>query len=251
MNACRVVLVRPHYAGNLGATARVMHNFGLSRLVFVDPVADRMALDARRLATHGEFILDQAEIVPDLKAAVADCLLVAATSAKTAGVIRQTAAGLLRELMPQVADAMNLGPVALVFGPEPSGLTNDEISQCHFLLHIPSHETYPALNLAQAVGICLYELRLHWFERQSGTLNPEPPASYAELELMFEHLRRSLEAIHFLYGPKADSLMHAIRHLIGRASPTSAEAKILHGLARQLDWIAQHKDSPGPEAAAD
>jgi tRNA/rRNA methyltransferase len=239
MDACRVVLVRPHYAGNLGATARVMHNFGLSRLVLVDPIADRSSVEARRLATHGEFILDQAVIVPDLQTAVADCVLVAATSAKVAGVIRQTVSGSIRELMPRVAESMNAGPVALVFGPEPSGLTNEEISQCHFLLHIPSDDIYPALNLAQAVAICLYELRLNWLEREEDRSAFEPPAAHGELELMFEHLQRALQGIHFLYGPKSDSLMHAIRHLIGRAAPTSTEAKILHGLARQLEWIAQ------------
>jgi tRNA/rRNA methyltransferase len=250
MDACRVVLVRPHYAGNLGAAARVMHNFGLSRLVLVDPIADRASVEARRLATHGEFILDQAAIVPDLQTAVADCVLAAATSAKVAGVIRQTVSGAVRELMPRVAESMSRGPVALVFGPEPSGLTNEEIGLCHFLLNIPSDERYPALNLAQAIAICLYELRLSWLTHREAGSSGEPPAPHAELDLMFEHLRQSLEAIHFLYGPKADSLMHAIRHLIGRAAPTSAEAKILHGLARQLEWIAQHSDfrdakSPG------
>ena len=105
MESCRVVLVRPHYAGNLGATARVMHNFGLNRLVLVDPIADRASVEARRLSTQGEFILDQAVIVPDLQTAVADCVLVAATSAKLAGVIRQTVSGGIRELMPRVAES--------------------------------------------------------------------------------------------------------------------------------------------------
>lgn len=248
MESCRVVLVRPHYAGNLGATARVMHNFGLNRLVLVDPIADRASVEARRLSTQGEFILDQAVIVPDLQTAVADCVLVAATSAKLAGVIRQTVSGGIRELMPRVAESMNAGPVALVFGPEPSGLTNVEISLCHSLLHIPSDDRYPALNLAQAVAICLYELRMNWLERDAANSLFEPPATHAELELMFEHLQRALQGIHFLYGPKSDSLMHAIRHLIARAAPTSAEAKILHGLARQLEWIAQRRDLRGAKS---
>ena len=87
MDNCRVVLVRPHYAGNIGATARVMRNFGLTRLVLVDPIADRMDAEARRLSTHGEAILDGAEIVPSLQVAVADCVLVVATSANSATVL--------------------------------------------------------------------------------------------------------------------------------------------------------------------
>ena|SRR5215203_7437941 len=86
MQQCRVVLVRPHYHGNLGAVARAMHNFGLIRLVLVDPVADPRSHEARRLATHGEFILESASVVGTLAEAVADCMLVAATSASLAGV---------------------------------------------------------------------------------------------------------------------------------------------------------------------
>src|SRR5438874_13739527 len=106
MDDCRVVLVRPHYPGNLGAVARVMRNFGLSRLVLVDPLADPRDPEARRLATHGESILDGAAIVSDLSTALADCLIAAATSAKTAGVVRETVAGTVREFMPSIAEAM-------------------------------------------------------------------------------------------------------------------------------------------------
>jgi tRNA/rRNA methyltransferase len=128
-----------------------------------------------------------------------------------------------------------------VFGPEPSGLTNAEVTRCHCLIHIPTDPTYPALNLAQAVAICLYELRVAWLRR-----GEEPPAAepapFAEQERMFEHLRAGLEAVHFLYGAKAEPLMHALRHLIGRAGPTPMEVGVLHGLARQLLWFAGRKD---------
>ena len=133
---------------------------------------------------------------------------------------------------------MNNGPVALVFGPEPSGLTNQEIDRCHYLLHIPANPEYEALNLAQAVGVCLYELHSCLLPKTNASGVGESPAEFAEQDRMFEHLRYGLEAIHFLYGEKADALMHAIRHLIGRANPTPTEVKMLHGLARQLEWVA-------------
>ena len=129
MHGCRVVLVRTHYPGNLGATARVMHNFGLTQLVLVDPQAEIHDREARRLSTHGEFILDQARIVPDLATAVADCTLVAGTSAQTKGLFRGTTAGSVRALMPRVAETLSVGPVAIVFGPEPNGLTKREIGR--------------------------------------------------------------------------------------------------------------------------
>lgn len=235
---CRVVLVRTHYAGNLGATARVMHNFGLSQLLLVDPQADPNDCEARRLSTHGEFILDRARIVADLQTAVADCHLVVATSSQAEGVFRATTASPIRPLMPQVAAGLNRGPVALVFGPEPSGLTNAEVAQCHHLLSIPTSTEYPALNLAQAVAICLYELSQTLQTIDSPVAALDMPGSYAEQDRTFLHLQHGLEAIHFLYGPKAEALMHALRHLLSRAQPTAAELRLLHGLARQLEWVS-------------
>ncbi len=235
---CRVVLVRPQIAANLGATARVMRNLGFTDLVLVAPAADHTDRNARQMSTHGESILDQCRIVPELGDAVADCVFVAGTSARTAGVFRGQTAGLPDEVMPRLVEALTSGPAALVFGPEPTGLTNEEVARCHFLIHIPADPAHPALNLAQAVAICLYELRRAWLRRLDGLPDREPPATFAEQEQMFGHLRQALERIHFLYGDKADALMHALRHLIGRAGPTALEVKLLHGLARQMLWVA-------------
>jgi tRNA/rRNA methyltransferase len=137
--------------------------------------------------------------------------------------------------------------VALVFGPEPHGLSNTEITRCHGLVHVPVAAESPALNLAQAVAICCYELR-RLFLASGGREPPEVPiAPFADQERMFAHLREALEAVGYLFGTRADSLMHAVRHLIGRANPTPQEVKLLHGLARQLLWLARHRAGPnGP-----
>jgi len=231
---CRVVLIRPQVAGNLGATARVMRNMGLSDLVLVAPAADRDSREARQLSTHGEAILENARIVPELSEAVADCSMVVATSARTGKLIRGQF-GSPAEIMPRAVAALANGRIALVFGPEPSGLTNAEVTRCHWLIHIPTDESYPALNLAQAVAICIYELRRSYLEQGKPALSPET-AAFADQERMFTELRKALEEIHFLYGPKADSLMHALRHLLGRAQLTDMEVKLLLGLARQIHW---------------
>jgi tRNA/rRNA methyltransferase len=136
---------------------------------------------------------------------------------------------------------------ALVFGPEPSGLTNSDLSRCHHLLSVPANPAYPALNLAQAVAVCLYELHRCWRAAAEPPPTTEPPAPFADQERMFAHLRQALEEVHFLYGPKADALMHALRHLIGRARPTAMEVKLLHGLARQLLWVAGRESLSGDE----
>jgi tRNA/rRNA methyltransferase len=233
LHNCRVVLVRPQIAENLGATARVMRNMGLSDLVLVSPEADPADRQARRLSTHGEAILDQARTVADLGEAVADCVVVAATSARTGKLIRGQF-GPPDEIVPALAAALHSGPVALVFGPERSGLTDRDVTRCHHLIHIPTDPSYPALNLAQAVAICLYELRRMWLKQDQTEIGPVCRATFAEQEQMFADLRTALEEIHFLYGPKADSLMHALRHLIGRSRPTEMEIGVLFGLARQI-----------------
>ena len=248
---CRIVLVRPHYAGNLGSTARAMRNFGLTDLVLVAPYASRDDLEARRLATHGLGVLDSARIVPDLGDALADCVFTLATSALTAGVIRRGMIDTPAEMAPQLLAAAERGPVAIVFGPEPHGLTNEEIGRCHGMIHIPVDPQYPALNLAQAVTISCYELRKAWSANvNAGRGEPAPGpvlAPHADLERMFEHLRESFQAVGFLFGDRQESLMHAMRQLIGRALPTPQEVRMLHGLARQLNWIArQRTDNPRP-----
>ncbi len=245
LHHCRVVLVRPRIAANLGATARVMRNMGLTDLVLVAPEADPADQRARRLSTRGEAILDNARTVAGLGDAVADCLAVVGTSARMGGPVRRQSVGAPDEIFPRLIPLLHAGPVALVFGPEPSGLTDEEVTRCHFLAHIPTDPAYPALNLAQAVAICLYELRRLWL-RSGAPASPVSVAPFAMQERLFERLRTALEAIHFLYGPKADSLMHALRHLLGRAQPSEMEVEVLLGLARQIEWFANQRGGEKP-----
>jgi tRNA/rRNA methyltransferase len=252
MNACRIVLVRPEIAANIGATARVMRNLGARDLVLVAPVADPLDQRARMLATHhAEAILDSCRIVPDLETALADCRLVAGTSARTGGLFRRQTVGAPEEVALHLVTAMPSGPVAVVFGPEPSGLSNDEIQLCHHLIHIPAEEDYSALNLAQAVAICLYEVRRAWLSQQPGTNEIEEVVSWEQLMHLFDQLGTALEDIRYMRGVRGEALMHALRHLIVRARPSPMEVRLLYGLARQLRWIAARanldEDAPPPE----
>jgi tRNA/rRNA methyltransferase len=213
---------------------------GLRDFVLVSPEADPTDPEARKLSTHGEEILRQARVVASLTEAVADCTLVAATSARTGGLFRRQSMGPPDAIIPHLVVEMARGPVALIFGPESTGLTNEEISSCHYLIHIPTDSGYPALNLAQAVAICLYELSRAWPKRNEETCSSPSIANFEAQERMFADMRAALEHIHFLYGPKADSLMHALRHLIGRAKPSEMEVDVLLGLARQIRWYVDH-----------
>jgi tRNA/rRNA methyltransferase len=244
----RVVLVRPHYAGNVGAVARVMANFGLKQLTLVAPFADSRSQEARRLSTHGEAILDAATIVGSLDEAVTDCRVVLATSANVEGIYRTHNYGRPDEVLRPFVEAIADGPCALVFGPELSGLSNAEIARCHSLIRILTDSVYPSLNLSHAVAICVYELWRLWLQSKDVATNPtQKVAAFADQERMFENLRDALTRVHFLWGAKADSLMHAVRQLIARARPSPNEIRILFGLARQLRWVAEHGATPAPE----
>jgi tRNA/rRNA methyltransferase len=242
LSNCRVVLVRTKVAANIGAAARVLGNMGLSDLVLVAPEADPADPRAELLATaHAAELLRSARVVRSFEEAVVDCLLLAATSANVGGLFRRQPVGAPEEVVPHLLRVLPAGRAALIFGPEPSGLTNEEVARCHYLIRVPTDATHPALNLAQAVAICTYALRSAFLRQTEAVAPPEPPAPFAEQERMFEHLRAALTDLHYLYGEKADALMHALRHLIGRAGPTEMEVKMLHGLARQIEWYVRKR----------
>lgn len=247
---CRVVLVRPQFPGNVGSTARVMRNLGLSDLYLVGSGASPNWPDARRMAAHGEIVLDQARTVAELGDALADCVLVVGTSARTGGPFRRQTVSTPDEIAPKLVEALELGPVALVFGPEASGLTDEEVARCHSLIHIPTDDAYAALNLAQAVAICVWELRRAWLAIHGTPPKRHMPAPFADLEQMLGQLQQALEEIHFLYEPKGTAVMHALRHLLGRAQPTPMEVNVLRGLARQIRWyVANHPRGPAADKA--
>jgi TrmH family RNA methyltransferase len=219
-----------------------MANFGLTDLVLVAPTANPAAHQARLMATNGIPILDTARLVEQFDDAVADCGMVLGTSAKTVGPFRETAGGMPDELFPSFVNSLREGPAAIVFGPEPHGLTTAELGRCHALLHLPTHPTHPALNLGLGVGICLYELRRHIGRGREMELK-RGAAPFADFDRSIEHLREALAAVGYLHGQKADSLMMAFRHMLAKAAPTPQEVKMIHGLARQLLYLAKHPPS--------
>lgn len=243
LSRCRVVLVRPHFAGNVGSVARAMKNFGLRDLVLVDPVANHHHLDATMMAVHASDVLREARVVPTLAEAVADCGFVLATSGEVGGVLRKGFWGSPEEKIAPLLDALAVTPAAIVFGPEPSGLTVPEVAACHAMVTIPVDLAYPSLNLAQAVAVCLYELRRQWGHRTADS-DPhaglrEVPATYEEQEQLFVNLREALRAVRFLWDFRADGLFYVIRHTIARSLPTTKEVRVWHGLASQLRHVAR------------
>jgi tRNA/rRNA methyltransferase len=227
------VLVRPKSPWNVGAAARAMKNMGLSDLRLVAPQRWNPR-EAAAMAVHGADVLAGASTHRDIAAAVADRTMVIGTTART-GFYRGDARS-IRDAAPEIA--AHGGPVAILFGPEDFGLTNDDLKACHGLITIPTAPEYPSLNLAQAVLIVAYELMLAaGGARQLGV--ESELAEAAGIDAMIGRLTDALVAIGFLPADNPDHIMFAIRAIFGRAGLKTRELDILSGIARQIRWVAE------------
>jgi len=230
----RVVLVRPRGSANVGAAARAIKNMGVGQLSLVRPAVRRYKA-AEAMAVHARDLVRAAPIAPSLAAAVADCALVVGTTCR-GGPYRASAES-PEALAPVLLDAASRGPVAILFGPEDHGLTNEDLGACQRLIAIDTNPAYASLNLAQAVLLVCYELRRAALagQRSGPQANPAP----AEMvQRMYRHLRDALLSIGFLHPQNPEHIMFALRGLFGRTALEDHEVRILLGIARQIEWAA-------------
>lgn len=248
----RVVLVEPSHPGNVGAAARAMKTMGLARLVLVAPRAYPHA-EATALAAGADDVLDAARVVATLDEAIGDCRLVYGCTARSRGVA-------LPELSPREAAARLVASdgaeVALLFGNERVGLSNDELQRCHAAVHIPSDPAYGSLNLAAAVQVLAYELRLAALAGAAPiparTGPGERSATAGELEGLFGHLERALAAIDFFKGRSPATIMRRLRRLYFRADLSEREVMILRGILADAERMARLAGAAcEPDASAD
>ena len=227
----RVVLVDTSHAGNIGATARAMKNMGLRRLYLVSPHQFPHA-DATARASGADDVLAQATVCETLDAALAGCGLVMGASARLRNLSvplldpRQCAEQVQREVVGSGIES------ALVFGREHSGLTNDELGRCHHLVHIPSDPEYSSLNLAAAVQVLSYELRMAAIGGLSEKVDAdaEPPVGADDKARFYAHLQAMLEEVGFLDPENPRIMMQRLRRLFNRARPNEVEMNILRGI---------------------
>lgn len=228
----RIVLAGTSHPGNIGAVARAMKNMGLEELVLVDPWHFPHE-DATARASGAEDVLDAARVVTSLEDALADCVYVAGASARSRTIGWPSMAP--RECAAALLEQGTHGDVAVVFGPEKSGLTNDDLDRCHTLLTIPTVPGFSSLNLAMAVQIICYEIRVAQFDVSDETCEPDsPPATAEELEHFYAHLEDVLEASGFLDPDNPRLLMRRLRRLFLKASPDKNEINILRGILAAL-----------------
>lgn len=227
----RFVLVEPSHPGNIGSAARAIRTMGFGRLVLVRPESFPHA-DATALAAGADDVLAQTQVCASLDEAVADCVHVYGTSARprTLGWPHRDARAAAEEAYRTTAE-----PVAFVFGRERSGLTNAELDRCHTMLTIPTGSIYGSLNLAQAVQIVAYELRVALSGQDSGHAEQgggEEMPVHADMERFHAHLESTLVDIGFLDPANPRQLMRRLRRFFQRARPTRIELNILRGILR-------------------
>lgn len=225
----RVVLVETSHPGNIGAAARAMKTMGLAQMFLVAPRCWPQDAAARAMASGADDVIAAARIVDTLDEALGDCVRVAASTARS----RELGPPSLnaRDAAVQLADAAGTGQVALVFGNETSGLSNEQLRRCDLLAHIPANPAYSSLNLAAAVQVFCYEMRMcHDSAIPAPAGEGDRPATRAEVEALLGHAEEALAAIGFFDPANPKRLLPRLRRLAARARLEHEEVNILRGM---------------------
>lgn len=248
LDSVRIVLVNTSDCRNIGSAARAMKTMGLSQLTLVNPI-EMPNGQAQALAAGATDVLAGAKVVDTLEEAVSDCGLVIGTSARSRTLPwpmldpRESGEKLIQEACDY--------PVALVFGRESSGLTNEELQLCHFHVQIPANPEYSSLNLAMAVQTLSYEVRMAFLSKEKvandskdnqSSIASNEAEEYPvvdETERMFEHFEQALKATGFIVPSHPGLVMTKLRRFINRARPDSKEVKMWRGMLSSIEKAAK------------
>jgi len=235
----RIVLVGTTHPGNIGATARAMKNMGLADLALVRP-RHFPHEEATARASGATDVLDNATVTDTLAEALTDCVYVAGASARSRTISWPSMGP--RDCAERMISESEQGTVAVVFGPEKSGLHNDDLDLCNSLLTIPTDPGFSSLNVAMAVQVMTYELRVASMLDTGPQFETEaPPATFDEMEHFYTHLEEVLRDIRFLDPENPRHLMRRLRRLFIRARPDKNEVNILRGILTAIDRKGQAK----------
>ena len=230
----RIVLTEPSHPGNIGAVARAMKNMGFSELYLVNP-SQFPHVEATVRASGADDVLANAVVVDALSEALVGCAFVMATSARERRL--EWPLYTAREGAAQIASRSSSN-CAIVFGRESSGLTNAELALSHAQIHIPTNTAFSSLNLAAAVQVIVYELRMALISDEAVpalTVSEDQVAPNEALEGLVQHLQSTMTSVKFLNPSQPRKLMHRLRRFFLRASPTTTEINILRGFLSAVD----------------
>lgn len=237
----RIVLVATSHPGNIGSAARAMKTMGLSRLYLVTPrqFPDRQA---HELAAGADDLLEGAVVTETLAEALVGCHLVVGSSVRPRGIDLQGLTPVSCATL--VNEASDTSQVAIVFGREHAGLTNEELLHCNYHVTIPSNPDYSSLNLSQAVQIIAYELRMKWLSLDSEpVISSEELATVDQVERFYTHLKEVLVAIDFLKISNPIKLVQRLRRMFNRIKLETNEVNILRGILSNIQRVLPKKDA--------
>ncbi|MDH5377217.1 MAG: RNA methyltransferase [Gammaproteobacteria bacterium] len=249
----RWILLETSDSGNIGAAARALKTMGFSRLVLVNP-KDYPSAKATARASGADDVLDQAEVYDTLQQALGDSRWVFGTSARLRNV--QWPQFDPRQASLKAGEIPAEEGIAIVFGREDSGLSNEELSLCHFLIHIPTNSEYQSLNLGAAVQVLAYELNMMRLAQseslETETRVEEAPATAEQVNGFYQRMETVLLEIGFLKPPSYHKLLRRLKRLFNRAQPTETELHILHGIltaavGRKYAWQTRKDLGNGDE----
>lgn len=241
----RIILINTSHPGNIGAAARAMKTMGFSDLVLVNPKRFPAA-EAGMMAAGADDILANARVVKTLDEAIDDCTLVLGSSARD----RSLAWPLINPAQAAEIILQSGGKAAILFGQEDKGLKNEELQRCHYHVQIPANPAYSSLNVAQAVQVMTYQLRMSYEKLDSSIFgNDIVAAGYdAELaddktmELFFQHLDETLHQLKFISTENPNRILPRLRRVFHRAKPDVTEVNILRGILSKIQWHLAQKD---------
>lgn len=231
------VLVRPQFAGNTGSVARALKNCEFEKLVLVNPAFEKNDLEAIKYAVGAKDLLKKAKVYDDLPKALKGYKLVIGTSRRKGNYRKNVLQ--LNEL-PSLIEKLNVqGKIAILFGTETSGLSNEEFKVCQHLVYIPSNPEFESFNLAQAVLLVAYELFKTKPRKMIDSLQKYPTTK--ELEGMYEHLTEMFKKIGFVKNDNIHHIPRILRNVFNRAYLTAKEVRIIRGICRQVLWFKEQK----------
>ena len=232
----RIVMVNTSHPGNIGAAARAMKNMGLTKLYLVEP-KEYPSLEAISRSVGAVDVLDDAVVVKNLDEAISDCVWVAGTSAR----FRTIEWPILepRDCVEKALDNIGQSEIAIVFGNETNGLTNEQMERCNVLLHIQTNPEFSSLNIAAAVQVVCYEFRQALVKvkvksPKGSKHRYDTMANATQLEGMYGHIREALDQLEFFGTKNPDVMMRRLKGLFSRAETTQREVSIIRGVCAAI-----------------
>ena len=249
MDHFSIILVRPQGPINIGAVCRVMMNFGCTRLRLVSPCSAYKSLDAKKMAMSSFHLLEQAPIFDTLEQALYDVHSAYGTTRRFGkhrkGCLTPASAGAQIETQRQGHHS------AMVLGPEDTGLDTKDLNLCQYFITIPTHDSYPSMNLSHSLAVLLYEASLKsCATKSSHDPGVKDPAPGQEIESMFAHMKKTLLDIDYLDPQNPDHILRTYRRIFSTAGLSSRDIKIIRGLLSRIDWTESQRRlnqaAPGP-----